>query len=178
MMSGSRNRIGLTAVLATAILALGLAVNLGFTRPQQEEFRRLAQQRAAARGQLAALEIQELQSRDLAAGLGGEDLRSALQAQNRTDLVGFLSNTILQSGLTRLEMSTQSSAEENHLRRTHFFLHLSGTYASTVDFVRRLEQGPRLVTIESLALEMGPEATALDVRIELSVYELTREVGR
>jgi hypothetical protein len=165
-----RARLG--AVLAVLLLVMGILVNLGFTRRQEEQVKHWAAERSRLREKLAILDTQDDQGLEFGHALGAQDLDAALAAQGGTDAVAFIGRALDRARLNRLELSTTSTSTENRIRRTKFFLRATGSYGRVIEFLHSLEQGPRLVTVESLVLQEGNDPGSLEARVELTIYEL------
>jgi hypothetical protein len=159
------------AGLAAILLLSGIVVDVGFVQPRLREISRLRTQMSDAKARVAQQSRQVEEVERLMRGLGVADLGEAIADQGATDPVTFLGRMIDEARLTRLELSTRASGDVGHLRRTRFSLRILGTYPRFVELVRSLEQSKRLVTIEALSLEPASEASGLEGRLDVSIYD-------
>ena len=173
-----KNRIGIApgaVIPALILLALGMFINLGFTRARGEEVRRLSAQRDALRAQAVGVEGREERTRELAQRLGGTDLAAALEGQQGIEPVDYINRTLAEVGLRSLELGTQGTTQTERLRRTRYFVRAEGSFAALQRFFRQAELSPRVLIIDGFTVERPVGVNSLDVRINLSIYEpLTR----
>jgi len=156
---------------ALALLVLGLLVDVGFTSARRNELRRLTERRDTLRAQLAGLESRDQRIHEIARRLGGEDLASALSAQQAVDPVNFLGRTLSDTGLHGLELGTEGSSQSGQVRRTRYFVRAEGSYGALQRFVQHVERGPRVLAVDGFTVEKVIDANSLDIRINLSLYE-------
>ena len=156
--------------IATLLMIVGLAVELGMTRPRLEEIRRLeARQRTLAQ-QAAGEAARRQEIRDMAATLHVEDL-SELRGLADLDPVVFVGRTIQQAQLVRRELSAHEIQEDASLKRSRFYVRVEGSYARMLNFVRILEQSARPVTIEALDIKVPLGGSSLEARFEITVHD-------
>ena len=157
---------------ASAILLVcGLIVDATFTRSQLEAKRQLLARREALIAELRPIQMRERKVREMAGALGAPDLATAVQALQEKDPVTYLGRMVSSSGLVGREMGTEATTEEGGLRRTRFFVRVQGSFPKIALLVRRLEEGPRLVTIDALAIQqLEEEGGGTEGRLNLSVY--------
>jgi hypothetical protein len=158
------------AALAILLLALGLVTDLGFTRPRLQEVRRLMAERTRVLETLARVSQTEREALDLAHRLGAGDLSEALAAQRREDPLTYLGQEVERAHLVRRELGSQASETVGSLRRNRYHLGVRGSYFQILGFLRTIEQGSWLVTVDALSMEQMPESADLEGRIYLSVY--------
>jgi hypothetical protein len=169
-----RNSTGLILVLPLALLILGLLVDIGFTRPKLRAVRSLADQKAQLQKRLVQLERQGQTVDELAAYLGGDDLNEALSNLDVGDPLAYLSQLIEAARLRRQELGTEETSELGKLRRTQFYLRVTGSFSRVLELVRQLEQSPRLASIDAMILEKEFDSGQLKARLRVSIYEPIR----
>jgi Tfp pilus assembly protein PilO len=146
--------------MALAVLVLTLAVDLGFTKPQSEEVARLSALRDRLRQQLAMRQARDRQIEDLHDFLEEENLAGALLAAREGDPATYVAELLEQTNLVREELRHEESRETSRFRITQLGLDVRGSYEDLVAFIRTLEQGARLATIEMFMIEtMAGERT-------------------
>ncbi len=165
------SQLRLAAALSGGLLALGLLIDLGFTRRQLNEVTRLAGERDRLRAEVQAIEREAREQHDIARYLGGEILSEALAAQVEIDPVSYLGVVVKRAGLGRSDLSTEATTDIEGLRRIRCSLRVHGTYAQLVRCVTELERGTRLVTIESLDIGRNLELGRLEAHLRLSIYD-------
>ena len=172
-MSGSTlfARLGLAPVMGVILLILGIGVDLGFTQRQSQDVRRLINEREQLRKRLSTLESRDLDSQRLAVHFEVEHLTDLLDHGWRDDPVSYIGAVLTESGLTRLELGTMATAEVGKLQKTQFFLRASGRYERVWRFVKQMEQGPRLATVDALKMEQMIESSYVEARFNLSIYD-------
>lgn len=163
--------IGLALVLPLLLLILGLVADIGFTRPKLKEVRQLAARHSELQKRLVELERQERRGDELAAYLGGDNLEDALSNLAGEDPLAYLNELIEAAGLRRQELGTEETAEFGKLRGTQFYLRLTGSFSRILDFVQRLEQSPRLASVDALILDKEAGSGQLKARLRVAIYE-------
>jgi len=164
-------RSGIVLVLAAVFLAAGVAVDLGFTKPARESFKRLSAQRDELVVRSARALEQQADNQELARRLNLGGLSELIAVRPQSDPLNYLGRTIEASGLTRLDLSSGNVSLTANLRQTRFTLRLLGTYSSLLRFTRSLEQGPRLASIEAFSIQEIPESRQLEFRLQVSIHE-------
>jgi hypothetical protein len=161
-----------SAVLGFAVLLLvaGLLVDIAFTQPRLREVRRLRLQRDELLRQLGNLENRQHEVRAIAGLLSVETLAELRATPENTPLI-FVGRLLEDSRLTRLELSAAGTSESDSFRRTRFALRVLGSYGRILEFVRTLERGPRLATVDAFAIEAATGPEALEGRLNISIYD-------
>jgi hypothetical protein len=159
------------APLAIGLLLAGIALDFGFAQPQRRAVESMRRQRAELLSQSAELTGRDVEERRLALYLDAEDLASALASQRGEDPVNILGAAVEKSGLQRLELGTQASAETERLRRSRLFLRALGSYGQVVSLVSSLEREKRLISIDALTVQRTLDSGDLELRVDLSIYE-------
>jgi hypothetical protein len=162
---------GLALVLPLVLLILGLLVDIGFTRPKLRAVRSLADQQVQLQRRLAQLERREGRVDELAAYLGGDNLNDALSTLDVGDPLAYLSQLIEAARLRRQELGTEETTELGKLRRTQFYLRVTGSFSRILELVRQLEQSPRLASVDAMILQKEFDSGQLKARLRVSIYE-------
>ena len=158
-------------ILAAALLGLGLVVDLGFTRPRLEEIRSLEAARARLHLRRDQRGAREREAKELARLLGADDLASAVSAGQGEDPVDFLGHALERWQLERVQLTTRSSTSAGPLRQTGYTLKVEGSYGGILNFVRSVEMGPRVVTVDAISMVPGTGSAALEAELDLTLYE-------
>ena len=173
-------------IIPALLLALGLILDFGFTRPRLTEVQRLEEQRARLFRQDASRAANERDGRELARCLGAADLPSALALQTGEDPVNFLGSEVERAGLSRVQLASRAAATTGGLRQSDFVLRVQGSYAGIQSLIRSLESGPRVVAVNALSImPASPSpgapgsakagsgvAGALEAQLDVSVYDV------
>jgi Tfp pilus assembly protein PilO len=160
----------LLLVLSGVLLVLGVVVDAAFTRGQLNGKRRMKERREVLQADLRPIQAREQQARDAAAALGSPDLESAIRALKEEDPVTLVGRMVSAAGLVGREMIMEGVNVEGELTCTRFFLRMQGSYRNITALVRDLETGDRLVSVDALAIEQQGEGSALEARLNVSVY--------
>ncbi len=158
--------IGVVAFL----LVTGLIIDLLVVSPRVNKLNSMTSFRHDLRVQLGQAMGSKFRERDAARALGVENITLAI-TPSPEDPVSYLGHAIEASGLTRLNMVTISSKSTVRLERTDFNIRTAGTYAEIVDFVRRLETGDRLVTIDKFKFASHFIGNEIEGKFTLSIYD-------
>ncbi|MDP6417865.1 MAG: hypothetical protein QGG80_00200 [Candidatus Krumholzibacteria bacterium] len=164
---------GFSRILAVSalLLLMGFSLDFGFTQPRIGELDRMIRQLDQLREEESRMQGLQREERGLIRFLESQGLEECLSDSSDSGPAEFLGERLEAAGLERLEMrSTEISAGE-HMKRTRFFLRVLGTYSSTLDFLRTLESGARLVSIEAIRVEAQSSSRSLETRLELSLYD-------
>jgi Tfp pilus assembly protein PilO len=164
-------RLPVLAGLAGGLFLLGLAVDLGFTRKQQESARRGSEARVGLRTRWRTQEQAGTEAQLLSHRLGENDLATSLEDLRLVEPIELVAGHLAASNLEREELGTEGSTVGGALRRTRLYLRASGSYAQVFLFLRRLEKGPSLITVDDLRLGSVSETSRLELRLRLSVYQ-------
>lgn len=155
---------------ALGVLVLGLAVHTFLNAPRIDEVAGLQGRHANLMGQVGQLARQERENRELES-LYNTSREGGMEAGGMTDPLAFIGREVDSCRLNRIELGTEASGTAGNLQVTRFTLRVSGPYPRILDFIRRLEQGPRTVAIQSLAIEPKSETGVLEARMHLAVYD-------
>ncbi|MBD3237609.1 MAG: hypothetical protein GF330_12965 [Candidatus Eisenbacteria bacterium] len=175
-MSPSSGFTTLTALvgLASLLLAAGLGVDLLVTQPQVAQVERLARQHSqllnAATQSIGEDRDQELLADWLAEGSTRE---VAIEAHEE-DPVTYLDRQLRTSRLNRIELRREGTSRTDYLQRNKLYLRVTGSFAHLVDFVRRLEQAPRLTVIDALTVELIGPPNLLEARLNVTIFDRWR----
>ena len=153
---------------AAGLLTAGLIVDLAFTRPKIQELHSLMRQQNEIRAELGQMMKTRSDNDDLLRFL--EEQVFATEAPS-TDPAAFLGEKVEESKLTRLELRATDNSETSTMRRTQFFLRLLGKFGPTIEFVRSLEQGSRLIIVDAIRIEPQVGSSSLETRLNLSIYD-------
>jgi len=140
--------------LGVAVLVLTLAIDLGFTQPQAEEVERLTALRARLRRQVDLRQARDRQVEDLHDFLEQENLAGVLLAAPRSDPATYLGELLEQTRMVREELRHEENRETERFRITQLRLEVRGSYEALISFIRTLEQGARLATVEMFMIEV------------------------
>ncbi|MBK6898958.1 MAG: hypothetical protein IPH09_06705 [bacterium] len=164
----------LPVVLAAAglLLVVGLVIEMAFARPRLQEIQRLTAECARLQSQIQDQQRLDSESRQLAVHF---DVAGLAELTDRTqpDAVAYLGQALDRSGLQRLDMTTNGGEDFGRLRRSDFLIRARGNYAEIQTFVRDLESGRRLVSIDALAIKTMLESRDLEGRFNISIYDPT-----
>ncbi|MBA4377205.1 MAG: hypothetical protein C0395_00835 [Gemmatimonas sp.] len=161
-------------VLAAAglLLVAGLVIEMAFARPRLQEIQRLNDECASLQSRIQDQQRLESEGRRLAVHFDVAGL-AELTARSQLDAVAYLGQALDRSGLRRLDMTTNGGEDFGRLRRSDFLIRASGNYAEIQTFVRDLESGRRLVSIDALAIKTMLESGDLEGRFNISIYDPT-----
>jgi Tfp pilus assembly protein PilO len=168
---GWSTRAALAGSAAWVLLLLGLVLDLALVRGQMAELRRLRAEEARLQTRYREIRNRGAETLGLAEHFGVEDLDRLEEDYAAVDAVAFLADALSAARLRRLELGTEESSRGRHLRRTQFFLRAQGTHQRILDFIRRMEGGPRVVTLEALSIQRILGSNQLELRANLSVYD-------
>jgi len=156
--------------LAALGMALALVAQLTLVHPRQGELRRLSGDRQAFLTRIAQ-ESQAIQ-RDLGLAplLGVEELTD-LTAQPAGDPLTYLGDLLNSSRVTRLDITTDGIRESGLLVRTSFTVRVLGSYPRVLGFVKSLESGTRVATVDALEMEQDAAAGRLETRLSVSIWD-------
>lgn len=163
-------RIAVVLAIAGLLMVAGLIVEMGFARPRMREISRLIEERSQLLAQIRAQQSQDGLSDEMADQLGLDDL-ARLGAAPEADPATYLGKLLDQSRLVRLSLTTAGGKEFNGIRRSDFNLRAQGGYAAMQAFVRDLESGPRLASVEAFDIRTQTDTSALEGRFNISIYD-------
>lgn len=164
----------LPVVLAAAglLLVVGLVIEMAFARPRLQEIQRLTGECARLQSQIQEQQRLDSESRQLAVHFDVAGL-AELTDRSQPDAVAYLGQALDRSGLQRLDMTTNGGEDFGRLRRSDFLIRARGNYAEIQTFVRELERGRRLVSVDALAIKTMLESRDLEGRFNISIYDPT-----
>lgn len=160
--------------IATITVVCGLALDLFYVRPQTKALKRLELKRSELIGEVTAVLASERKNRGLIEFLEEHALR--LSTDRIDDPTSFLGALIEESQLVRLELKAVDKVESANLVQSRFYLRVRGDFGSTLDLVRKLEQGARLTVIEEIKVGLTSDRGQLETRINLSIFDPLRSV--
>jgi hypothetical protein len=164
------SQAGAVLGFAVSLLVAGLLVDIAFTQPRLREVRRLRLQRDELLHQLGNVENREHEVKAIAELLSVDTLAELRPAPD-DDPLTFVGRLLEGSRLTRLELSTTGTSETESFRRTRFALRVLGSYGRILEFVRNLERGPRLATVDAFVIEAATGPEALEGRLNISIHD-------
>ncbi len=154
------------------LLLLGLVVDLALNQPAVKEIRRLEAYQGQLMGQMAQLGDQHHSNRDLAKALKISTLADLSSEGMNEDPVAYIGRLLERSGLERLELTARGVAETDVLRLHRFTLRTLGGYSAVQGFVRDLELGERLATVDAFSIEGTDRRERLEGRFNLTLYSM------
>jgi len=166
---------GILAAFAFALMLLvfGVLVDFGYTKPRLDEMRRLEAERNSLLTRINELADRNSESNALARSLSRDKLEDIFDEVDGLEPVAYVGQILSATPLTRLEMTTTGTVGAGRLHRTEISLRVLGRYSHMVDFVRSLETGRRLVTVDAMIIEQVMGTRDLEGRLNLSIYDPT-----
>jgi Tfp pilus assembly protein PilO len=168
-MTGTRKKILIGA--AMALMGAGVTIDFIWASPLLQKTRAMERQRAEALDRINSAIETQAERQALARALQVADLAELKELSDSSDPIVFLGRLLDRSGLTRLEMTSTGTNDSARLRQTGFTLRATGEFSQIVDFIRTLEQSPRLVTVDVLQIQKSVGAGILECRLSLSVFD-------
>lgn len=159
---------------AILLLVAGLVIEMGFARPLLREIAGMNEERSRMRTEILRQGELDKDGESLAAVFGLDDL-AQLGSQPATDPLGWLGKALSDSKLVRLDLTATGAEDFGKVRRSDYTVRAKGDYPSMQRFVRRLEAGPRLVTIDAFTIKTLYDSNDLEGRFMLSIYDPTGE---
>jgi len=160
-----------TLLLVTVFLALATAAaDMLLVQPGFAGFETLNARRLGLMQDVDHLLEREQEGRELARLLKLESIEG-LDGADAQDPVVFLGDCLDAAQLARLELNTESTESAGVLRRTRMTLRAKGRYEDIVTFVKLLESGSRVVTIDKVQIAQVPQTLDLEARLGLSIYD-------
>ena len=163
---------GTMLAIGIGVLVSGLAIDLGFTRPQVVQLRALETAQARVQARAAERAGHDREGRAIARALGAEDLASALAAQRGEDPIDYLGQKLVQSRLRRLQLTARTGGGSGPVRQSAYSLRVAGTYEEILAFVRFMELGTRVAAIQSISIAPGQNPAELEAWIDVSLCNL------
>jgi Tfp pilus assembly protein PilO len=160
---------------ATFLLAGGLGVELGVTRPRLDELRRLEQRRQETMAQDAGLAAQMREMDLLVQALHVDSLAELRDLGQDSDPLVYLGRLLGESQLRSQSLTSQGSIVDGGLRHTRFTLRILGEYSDLLKFVQTLERSARPVTIDALQINAATGTTELEASFEISIHDPVTE---
>ncbi len=166
----SRQLIPIRALVAIVLPLVACAViDVAFTQPQLRTVKRLAAQRAELLEKLTEASERERRSKRLAQFLEVDDL-TQLATLTGEDPLTYVASMVKAARLTQLELTAGDSGRIGSYRRARFTVRLQGSYERTLDFVRMLEEGARLASIDALVVKRA-DSRSVENRFNISIYD-------
>jgi Tfp pilus assembly protein PilO len=153
------------------VLVAGIGLDVLLTRPSVSRIQALKVERSDIETRIRQARSLAHESEQLAHRLGGDDLAGVLQSLGKEDPVAYLGREITDAGLARVELTRLDESRTERVARNRFSLRVRGSFDGTLRFVRKLEEGTRLVTIEALSIAPEQEGRGLESRLDLSIYD-------
>ncbi len=164
-------RIVLVFGAALLLLAAGVLIDLTLLKPRLDEVRRLEAERASLLARVDELAASSQESHTMARALGRENLTGLLDDRKRQEAVSYIGQVLGGTQLNRLELTTTKTGETGKFRRTQISLRVMGRFSQILDFVKALEKGHRLISVDGLVIEEILGTRNLEGRLSLSVYD-------
>jgi Tfp pilus assembly protein PilO len=157
-------------ISATLVLVAGLAVDFFVVTPGLGEVQSLNDQR---------LQLMKNNETNLALSREINQLKTLLKVDSLNDLddlnivdpIAYVGLKLADTRLQRIEITTGESAVAGKLRSTRISVRVRGRYTDIVTFVRSLEMGVRLVTLDDLDVEQLELDNRLEARLNLTVLD-------
>lgn len=159
---------------AVLMLVAGLVIEMGFARPLMNEINAMKAERGRIRTELVRQSALDKEGTALATVFGLEDL-AELGRRPEQDALGWLGRTLSDSRLVRLELTSSGAEDFGKVRRSDFTVLARGDFPAMQRFVKRLEEGPRLVTVDAFTIKPLFNTDELEGRFMLSIYDPTGE---
>jgi hypothetical protein len=158
-------------ILAGALLLAGLVVDLGVTQPRARELRALNHRRAELFEVVRQEAGRARESQMLMRWMVADSLENRSSPDFPDGPISYVDGLLAQGDLTRLELSALKETTRNGLQRTQLQVRVIGGYAQILDFMRRIEQGRRLVVIDAFSVEATENSRTLEARFSVSIYD-------
>jgi len=168
------SKLNLFIAAAAVLLVVGLAIEGLMTKPHLREIETLQAERSRLRAEIERQRGIAAESRTVA-GLLGVDSFDQLSAPNRDDPIAYISRLLDDSGLMRLGLTTSGREEAGSLQTTSYTLRAKGDFRQLQNFVWRVENGERLVSVDAFRIAPTIDAQALEGRFNLSIYDVKEE---
>jgi len=167
---GTAGRVKITLGIGLALFAFALTFDLGTIRSHTTALHSLQQQREQAHRDLTAQLQRRQDCRRLASLLGVDDL-SQIARPEPLGPVAYLNELLSESGVKTLDLAVTGEKRFPRLRRTDLLVRAAGDFPSLVRFVRELEQGRRLASIEDFEIQNTLDSKDLEGRFNLALYD-------
>ncbi len=169
---GSSARAALVLLAgATLLLAGGLAVELGLTRPQLDELRNLERRQDEFLARNAGIAAQMRETTILTEALRVDSLPQLRRLGEGSDPLVFLGRLVRQAHLQSQTVTSQGATVQDGLRRSRFTLRVLGDYDELLGFVRTLEQSARPITVDAFQINTTTGTSQLEGSFEISIYD-------
>jgi hypothetical protein len=156
--------------LAGLCMALSLVAQLMLVHPRQGELRRLSADRQRLLSRIAEESRSDQLDLGLASLLGVKELTELTGAQAGEPLT-YVGKLLDRSRLTRLDITTDGVKETDLLVRTSFTVRVLGGYPNVLGFVKSLESGTRVATVDAFEMEHDVASDRLETRLSLSIWD-------
>ncbi|MBI5836766.1 MAG: hypothetical protein HZB25_05955 [Candidatus Eisenbacteria bacterium] len=163
-------RIGLLPAAAVGLLVVGAGIQFAVVRPRLEEVRRLQARYTELAQRVAQQDARDQEARALAGTAQGQALRTAPAGGRGTDPVAHIGGLMNRIGLRRLELAAGAGAADSSLESTRSTVRVMGSYGQILGFVRALEKGPPLASVDVVSIEVVPGESQLEGRLSISIY--------
>lgn len=167
---GSR-RVQIIFGAALLLLLAGVGIDMVLVRPRLDEIRGLEARRASLLARIDELAATSKESHTLARALGRDELAGLPDLGRDKEAVAYIGQVLGGTKLNRLELTTTATGETGGFRRTQISLRVLGRYNHILDFVKALEEGQRLISVDGLVVEEVLGTKNLEGRLSLSVYD-------
>ena len=172
---GSR-RVVMTFGAMLLLLAAGVFIDLALLKPQLAEVRRLEAERTSLLSRIDELAASSQEGHTMARALGRENLAGLMDEGMQQEAVSYIGQVLGNTRLNRLELTTTKTKEAGKFRQTQVSLRVLGRFSQILNFVKALEEGHRLISVDGLVIEEILGTRDLEGRLSLSVYDpLTRK---
>jgi hypothetical protein len=156
-------------LISLLVIVVGVSVDMALVTPKSKRLVSLEKKRKELLGQVTQVQNSERENQRLLEYLEQYGLRtSSLIIEDPT---AFLGKLIEDSKLVRLELKAVDEIESANLIQTKFFLRIHGPFDPTLHFIRTLESGTRLVTVDEIKINTGLDNRNLETRMTLSIYD-------
>jgi len=155
--------------IALLVIVVGVSVDLALVTPKSKRLVSLENKRMELLGQVAQVQSSERDNRRLLGYLEHYGLRTS--SLIKEDPTAFLGKLIEDTNLVRLELRAVDVIESANLVQTKFFLRVHGPFDPTLQFIRTLESGTRLVTVDEIKINTSLDNRNLETRMTLSIYD-------
>ena len=160
--------------LAAALLALALALDLLWYKPQRENVDRLMAERSRVQKRIQDAEHSGSETEDVTAYFQDReepdaDWHESYASQEALDVLERVRGM---SGVSRRALSLENKETGGGLAHTTYYMSVNGTYTQALKFIRSLEEALPLVKIDSFIIE-NPPGTGSRVTLSLNATVIT-----
>ena len=168
------SKLNLFIAAAAVLLVLGLGIESMLTKPHQQEIQNLLAEKSRLHTEIERQRVIESDSHAVADLL---DVASLAELENRAgdDAISYLSGLLDEAKLVRLGLTTSGQEDVGTLKRISYTLRAKGDFRQLQDFVRKVESGDRLATVDAFRIMPTLDAKSLEGRFNLSIYDVKEE---